>query len=44
VLVPYGADGRRLPAGAPRMVLDLRDGQRVQICPGHNIAMGEPVI
>lgn len=37
VLVPYGADGRRLPAGAPRMVLDLRDGQRVQICPGHNI-------
>jgi NAD-dependent SIR2 family protein deacetylase len=38
VLVPYDADGRRLPEGACRwMWLDLNDRQKVRITPGHNI-------
>lgn len=37
-LVPYDADGRRLPVGAGRrMWLDLRRGQKVRVTPGHNI-------
>lgn len=34
VLVPYAADGSRAER---RMWLDLRDGQRVRLTPGHNI-------
>jgi len=38
VLVPYDAYGRRLSAGGGKwMWLDLRDGQKVRITPGHNI-------
>merc|ERR1712070_1288171 len=38
VLVPYDAEGRRLPEGASRwMWLDLNDRQKVRITPGHNI-------
>eukprot|EP00656_Telonema_subtile_P040196 TRINITY_DN4525_c0_g1_i3.p1 TRINITY_DN4525_c0_g1~~TRINITY_DN4525_c0_g1_i3.p1 ORF type:complete len:372 (-),score=75.45 TRINITY_DN4525_c0_g1_i3:93-1208(-) len=37
VLVPYDADGQRVPEGAPLMWLDLSDRQRVRITPGHNI-------
>jgi len=37
-LVPYDKDGRRLaPGRGRRMWLDLRDGQKVRITPGHNI-------
>lgn len=36
--VPYDAEGRRLPAGARRLMwLDLGDGQQVRITAGHNI-------
>jgi len=39
VLVPYDANGARLPAGStnPRMWLDLRPGQAIKLHPGHNI-------
>lgn len=38
VLVPYDADGRRLPEGECRwMWLDLNERQKVRITPGHNI-------
>merc|ERR1719240_741765 len=38
VLVPYDADGRRLPEDARRwMWLDLNERQKVRITPGHNI-------
>merc|ERR1712070_906288 len=38
VLVPYDAEGRRLPEGASRwMWLDLNDRQKVRITPGNNI-------
>jgi len=39
VLVPYDAQGRRLPEGSTekRMWLDLRDGQQIRITEGHNI-------
>jgi len=39
VLVPYDADGFRLPEGSrkKKMWLDLRNGQSVRITPGHNI-------
>merc|ERR1712185_369395 len=37
-LVPYDADGRRLPKGERRwMWLDLNERQKVRITPGHNI-------
>jgi NAD-dependent SIR2 family protein deacetylase len=37
-LVPYDAEGRRLPKGERRwMWLDLSDRQKVRITPGHNI-------
>lgn len=36
-LVPYDKDGRRLPEGAPKMWLDLSNGAKVRITPGHNI-------
>ena len=32
--VPFGSDGLRLPAGAPRRGLDLREGGRVRITAG----------
>uniref|UniRef100_A0A6U8EGT2 Deacetylase sirtuin-type domain-containing protein n=1 Tax=Eutreptiella gymnastica TaxID=73025 RepID=A0A6U8EGT2_9EUGL len=35
-LVPYDANGCRLPGGK-RMWLDLSEGQRIRITPGHNI-------
>eukprot|EP00929_Paragymnodinium_shiwhaense_P022692 TRINITY_DN14426_c0_g1_i12.p1 TRINITY_DN14426_c0_g1~~TRINITY_DN14426_c0_g1_i12.p1 ORF type:complete len:724 (+),score=112.19 TRINITY_DN14426_c0_g1_i12:75-2174(+) len=43
-LVPYDANGRRLPAGSKRrMWLDLRAGQLVKITAGHNIqGAGQP--
>jgi len=39
VLVPYDAEGRRLPAASvePLMWLDLRDGQQIRLTDGHNI-------
>merc|ERR1712124_170987 len=38
VLVPYDADGRRLPQGERRwMWLDLTERQKGRITPGHNI-------
>merc|ERR1712070_1135444 len=38
VLVPYDAEGRRLPEDARRwMWLDLNERQKVRITPGHNI-------
>merc|ERR1712091_659285 len=37
VLVPYDAEGKRVPDGSRRMWLDLNDGQKVRITPGHNI-------
>jgi hypothetical protein len=37
VLVPYDADGRRVPEGGRRMWLDLSDRQKIRITPGHNI-------
>jgi NAD-dependent SIR2 family protein deacetylase len=37
-LVPYDADGRRLPKGERRwMWLDLSERQKIRITPGHNI-------
>ncbi|CAK9078101.1 unnamed protein product [Durusdinium trenchii] len=36
-LVPYDAEGRRLPPRAKRMWLDLSRGQEVRLTPGHNI-------
>eukprot|EP00746_Dinoflagellata_sp_MGD_P166671 gnl/MRDRNA2_/MRDRNA2_96733_c0_seq1.p1 gnl/MRDRNA2_/MRDRNA2_96733_c0~~gnl/MRDRNA2_/MRDRNA2_96733_c0_seq1.p1 ORF type:complete len:546 (+),score=100.73 gnl/MRDRNA2_/MRDRNA2_96733_c0_seq1:89-1639(+) len=37
-LVPYDADGRRLPKGERKwMWLDLNERQKVRITPGHNI-------
>merc|ERR1719330_1779941 len=38
-LVPYDADGRRLPEGSAqkRMWLDLTDRQKIRITEGHNI-------
>merc|ERR1719428_2192428 len=37
-LVPYDAEGRRLPDGERRwMWLDLSERQKVRITPGHNI-------
>lgn len=42
-LVPYDRDGRRVRKGAPQMWLDLSDGARVRITPGHNIqGAGQP--
>lgn len=37
ILVPYDAEGRRVPEGSRRMWLDLSDGQKVRITPGNNI-------
>jgi NAD-dependent SIR2 family protein deacetylase len=37
VLVPYDRDGRRIPDGTTKMWLDLSDGAKVRITPGHNI-------
>lgn len=37
VLVPYSADGRRVPDGGRKMWLDLSDRQKIRITPGHNI-------
>merc|ERR1719203_2059676 len=39
VLVPYDADGRRLPEGSTekKMWLDLSAGQKIRITDGHNI-------
>jgi len=39
VLVPYDAEGRRLPEGSieRRMWLDLREGQPIRVTDGHNI-------
>lgn len=39
VLVPYDAEGRRLPEGSnkPHMWLDLNDRQQIRITSGHNI-------
>ncbi|CAE8626753.1 unnamed protein product [Polarella glacialis] len=37
-LVPYDADGRRLPAGCKKkMWLDFSDGQKVRLTKGHNV-------
>lgn len=36
-LVPYDANGKRVPDGGEKMWLDLSDGQAVRITPGHNI-------
>lgn len=41
VVVPYDREGRRSETATMR--LDLRDGQRVKICQGHNIqGAGQP--
>lgn len=37
VLVPYDAEGRKVPEGGRRMWLDLSDNQKIRITPGHNI-------
>lgn len=37
VLVPYDSNGVRVNEGAPKMWLDLSDGAKVRITPGHNI-------
>lgn len=37
VLVPYDAEGRRVPEGSRKMWLDLNDRQKIKITPGHNI-------
>merc|ERR1712217_834902 len=36
VLVPYDEEGRKVPEGDRWMWLDLSDGQKIRITPGHN--------